>query len=260
MDLAEARSRAFDAGPRHPWERARLALASNLVARNTTLRKDDIVLDIGCGDTFVVEALARQYPHVRFYAVDTAFTPELIALFERRLTASNVSLASSLDDVPQEKAASLILLMDVLEHVDDAHGLLRDLRGRSHVAVDTQLLITVPAYPSLFCSHDRFLGHYRRYSAGSLRSLMMEAGLKPDLSGHFFASLLPIRLAQVLVERLWHAPEHAPTGLATWEGSEWLARALAAILELDGRLSLALLRFGVPLPGLSCFALCRTSA
>ena len=32
MDLTEARARGFTAGSRHPWERARLALATRLIA------------------------------------------------------------------------------------------------------------------------------------------------------------------------------------------------------------------------------------
>ena len=259
MDLTEARARGFTAGSRHPWERARLALATRLIASYVPLRPGDVVLDVGCGDSFVVESLAKQYPDVSFYAVDSAFTPELIAMFEQRLTVPNVSLFSSLDAVPSNSVVSLVLLMDVLEHVDDDHALLRDVTAQGCVTSHTRWLITVPAYAGLFCSHDRFLGHYRRYSRLEFQALMAESRLASIVSGHFFASLVPVRLVQVIGERLSRPPEHAPTGLATWQGGDWLARQLAAVLEWDGRVSLALLRLGISIPGLSNFAICRTS-
>lgn len=260
MDLAEAKVRGFTAGSRHPWERARLALAAQLIARYVPLRPGDVVLDVGCGDTFVVESLAKQYPHVSFFAVDSAFTPDLMAMFEQRLTVPNVSLFASLDAVPSTSAAALVLLMDVLEHVEDDHAMLRNVTARPCVTGDTRWLITVPAYAGLFCSHDRFLGHYRRYSTRTFQALMTESGLAPIVSGHLFSSLVPVRLLQTLGERLSRPPDQSPTGLATWRGGEWLARCLASVLEWDGRMGLTLLRLGISIPGLSNFAICRTSA
>ena len=48
------------------------------------------LVDVGCGDTFVVESLARRHPRATFYAVDSAFTAELIEVFSTRLTVPNV--------------------------------------------------------------------------------------------------------------------------------------------------------------------------
>ena len=260
MDLVEAKARGFVASARHPWELARLALATRLIARHVALRPGDVVLDVGCGDSFVAESLAKQYPDVNFYAVDSAFTPDLIAMFEQRLTAPNVSLFASLESVPPDVSASLVLLMDVLEHVEDDHGMLRELTAHACVTSRTSMLITVPAYAGLFCSHDRFLGHYRRYSSHTFRALMTASGLAPVASGRLFASLVPVRLLQVIGERLSPPAEESPTGLATWQGGDWLARRLAWLLEWDGRAALTLLRVGVSIPGLSNFAICRPSA
>ncbi len=260
MDLVEARSRGFRVGSRHPWERARVSLASRLIARHVPVRPGDVVLDVGCGDTFVAESLARQHPDAHFYAIDSAFTPELIEVFRARLTVSNVSLCASLDEVPIDCQVSLVLLMDVLEHVADDLGLLRDIAGRSYFGDETRVLITVPSYARLFCSHDRFLGHYRRYSRRTLETLIGAARLSPIEVGHLFATLVPVRVLQVVREGLSRPVEEPPTGLSTWQGSETLARILAALLEWDGRIGLALLNTGIRLPGLSNFAICRKSA
>jgi hypothetical protein len=127
------------------------------------------------------------------------------------------------------------------------------------VGRDTRLLITVPSYQSLFCSHDRFLGHYRRYSGSTLRALFTRLNLQCDAGGYLFASLLPVRVLQVLRERLAGSRD-APTDLATWGGGAARARTLASVLTLDGRISLALARAGIRIPGLSNFAICRKSA
>ena len=78
MDLVEAKARGFEAVVRHPWEQARLSLVDQLIRRHVDLRAGDVVFDIGCGDTFVAEELARRYPHVQFNAVDSNFTDQLI--------------------------------------------------------------------------------------------------------------------------------------------------------------------------------------
>jgi hypothetical protein len=259
MDLLEARARGFAEGSRHPWERARLALVRSLIGAHVGLRPGDTVLDVGCGDTFVVEQLARAYPGVQFYAVDSAFTDDLLDAFRARLGVSNVQLARSLDDVHLTRPASLVLLMDVIEHVSDDVAFLRDVCGRAAVDRSTSVLITVPAYPRLFGAHDRFLGHYRRYSRRSLNALLGEAGLASNHAGHLFATLLPARVLQLVRERVFRTPD-GPTALASWTGAEVTARALSGLLVLEGRMALLLSRVGVDVPGLSAFAICRKSA
>ena len=260
MDLVEAQARGFEAAVRHPWEQARLALVQRLIDRHVTLRPGDVVFDVGCGDTYVAEQLARHYPDVHFCAVDSNFSESLIQALGARLSVPNLTLYASLDAVPVSRAAALVLLMDVIEHVpDDVEFLGGITRGR-FVGPDTRFLITVPSYQLLFCSHDRFLGHYRRYSNRMLRRLFDRVALRPVEDGYLFATLLPIRVLQVVRERLGGPSENVPTDLATWNGSAARARTLAAILALDGRLSLWLARLGIRLPGLSNFAICQKSA
>ena len=260
MDLVEVKSGGFAQTSRHPWERARLALVSRLIARYAPLAAGDVVLDVGCGDTFVVESLARAYPGVQFYAVDSAFTPELIDTFAGRMTVGNVALFASMDEVPAERPASLVLLMDCLKHVQHNRSMLQGPPSCPLGNAATRLRLLVPAYGSINCSHDRSLAHSRRYSFSAFRALLCAAVLSPLSAGFLFASLVPLRIVQVVRERLVPPSQTPPTGLASWRGSETAARIMSAVLELDGRLSMALLAFGIRLPGLSNFAVCRTSA
>ena len=263
MDLVEARARGYDAGIRHPWETARIDVVERLIRRHVSLGPGSLVVDVGCGDTFVVEQLAAAFRGSTFYAVDTAFTDELVERYRARLNNPRIHPFPTLDAITPriEGPAGLILLMDVIEHIEHEIAFLRDLCSRPMVGPGTKLLITVPAYQSLFGSHDTFLGHYRRYSNAALRRRLEEAGLMVLDSGYFFASLLPIRLLEVIRERTLGGKRNAEvSGLVTWQGSEASARLMRGALVLDARLSMLLKSIGLRLPGLSNYAICVKSA
>jgi hypothetical protein len=262
MDLIEAGQRGFDAAARHPWELARLDVARRLIARHVDLPPGAVVLDVGCGDTFVVERLAAEYPDVRFHAIDTAFTGEVMTLLRARFRTPNVFVASSLDSVdpPTDRRVSLVILMDVLEHIDDDRGFLASLFTRPYIGDDVQVLATVPAFQALFCSHDTALGHFRRYSLTGLRALLHGSGLRVVDSGYFFFTLLPVRLLAVMRERLTREAGTPATGLVTWSGGRAATSVLKRLLLIDAWLGSSLRGLGIGLPGLSTYAVCRKSA
>ena len=257
MDLVEATDVFAGERARHPWERARLHVARKLIARHVALAPGSIVIDIGCGDAFVTASLASAFPEARFYGVDSGFTSQWLAGAPQR---ANLSLLRDLDEVPHgARAAALILLMDVIEHVEDDRAFLDQLRARGLVDPHTRLIVTVPAYQWLFTAHDVFLRHYRRYSNRTLRARLEQSGFQVDEIGYFFFSLLPVRLLQWGRERIFGRPTVTATGLShprPGAGSSLLTRLLVA----DAGIGFALRRAGISLPGLSNFAVCRTSA
>ena len=66
------------------------------------------------------------------------------------------------------------LLINVLEHLRDDRASVR--KARSELRMDGRLVIFVPAFELLMSGLDRRLGHYRRYTTGSLRQLLEGAG------------------------------------------------------------------------------------
>jgi hypothetical protein len=84
---------------------------------------------------------------------------------------------------------NLILMMDVLEHVDDDIGLLKQFSGP--MSDNANILITVPAFEFLWSGHDVFLEHRRRYTIKSLERVVYKAGLEPVKMRYFFGSLFP---------------------------------------------------------------------
>lgn len=235
----------------------------NLIARHVALGAGTAVLDIGCGDTFVIERLAATAPEVQFYAVDTAFTDELIAHYRAQLSVRNVVVSSSLDSAvpPLDRQVSLVILMDVLEHIADDQAFLTGLMSHPAIGGGAHVLVTVPSYQALFCSHDQVLGHYRRYSNRQLRYLLEGSGLAVLDIGYFFSSLVLARTVQVVKERgLNRRNDAGTTGLVTWNGSATLSEVIKQVLVADVRFSGLLRRIGITLPGLSNYAICRKSA
>lgn len=69
-----------------------------------------------------------------------------------------------------------ILLSNVLEHIEDDVGALRDFR--TVLAPGGSLVIFVPALPFLFGTIDEAVGHFRRYTRGGLHDVITRAGFE----------------------------------------------------------------------------------
>jgi len=102
--------------------------------------------------------------------------------------------------------ADVVLLLDVLEHLDDdvaglraAHRVLRE---------DGVLVVTVPAYAWLWSGHDVALGHRRRYAAAGLRRLVESSGYRVERLSYFNTVLFPAIAAVRLYKRLRRDERH----------------------------------------------------
>jgi len=92
-------------------------------------------------------------------------------------------------------AYDVVLLLDVIEHLDDDVAGLR--AARRCLRDEGLLVVAVPAYPSLWSAHDVALGHRRRYTAIELRRVVELAG-----GGHALRHRVgvEVRLLGVVVE------------------------------------------------------------
>jgi 2-polyprenyl-3-methyl-5-hydroxy-6-metoxy-1,4-benzoquinol methylase len=102
----------------------------------------------------------------------------------------------------------MFLMLDVLEHIKEPVSFLKDLKKNISLSPDSHVIITVPAFQFLFSKHDRFLGHYRRYTEKMLTEQLAEAGFALVESGYFFTSLLLPRALGVLVEKMLRKKQH----------------------------------------------------
>lgn len=98
---------------------------------------------------------------------------------------SNVRIASfrfplsdaDRDDLHRERLDTIVCL-NVLEHIEDDRGTLRDFA--SALSSGGHLALLVPALPSLYGTLDVYLRHFRRYGREELKAKVEEAGFAVD--------------------------------------------------------------------------------
>jgi hypothetical protein len=89
--------------------------------------------------------------------------------------------------------------MDILEHVEDDQAILKNIN--KYAKKGTYVFITVPAHPCLWSSHDRFLGHFRRYTLKKMNTLIKHIPQFEVIHSHYyFAGILPLIIPIRLVQ------------------------------------------------------------
>lgn len=146
-------------------------------------------------------------------------------------------------------SVDLIMATDVIEHVDDDGLALREIERV--LAPGGYVLLTVPAFQSLWGLQDEISLHKRRYRKSPLVDLVLASGLKP-IRHYYFNFLLfgPIWVARQLI-RLLPVKVKGENEV----NSPLLNRILTAVFSLDVRIA-PLLRppFGVSIAILACKA------
>ncbi len=102
---------------------------------------------------------------------------------------------------PFGEAFDVIVLSDVLEHLDDDIGALKQLRPL--LRPGGHVLITVPAYEFLWSGEDYVSHHRRRYRARGLARVLRSAGYELERITYFNALLFPVQVAVILFNRLF---------------------------------------------------------
>lgn len=250
MDLLE--DNKTDGARRHPWEIARIHALRRILPQ-AALPPEFSVLDFGAGDVFTSVELLKGRSGARLTAVDSNFSDQHIARIHQ--TNPAVALARDAKSFPPQ-SFDLLLLLDVLEHIDDAQDVFNEL-CRDLLAPNGYVLVTVPAFQGLFSDHDRYLKHFRRYRWATLRPLLEGASLRTVGHGYLFGSLLLPRILSVLGQSLPIAPAHQPSGVGSWGGGPLSTQLVTSVLDLDNRLLLASNKIGLRPPGLTIWALCQ---
>lgn len=250
MDLRE---RTDFKGKRHPWELSRLK-AIRTICRNIPVREGGLrVLDVGCGDGFLSYEMAKDRRIGSITGIDVHLSDEQIA--EMGSTAEGVTFHKKHDDLTRNHY-NLLLLLDVMEHVEQDGAYLSDI-VRKYSTQDGYVVLTVPAHPFLFGSHDRFLKHFRRYTRRDLLKVIHGAGLTCLSAGYLFFSLMPARALVASFEK-WFPPKAVRNrGVGSWKRGAIVTKALECLLDTDVRLGMLLNRVGFTLPGLTVWALCK---
>lgn len=187
---------------RHWWWRTRSRLIVDLLRDLEPREGWKRILDIGCGDGLF-------FPELQRFADVEGVEP-----FEDLVSPTNpyrqrITICPFDQNYHPEKRFSLILMLDVLEHIQDAVGALR--HAVSILEPDGLVVLTVPAFMTLWTNHDVINQHFVRYTKSSFRRVAEKAGLSLIQERYLYHWTCPVKLAVGLAEKLFHLPATPPS-------------------------------------------------
>jgi SAM-dependent methyltransferase len=138
------------------------------------------VLEIGAGIGTITALLAPGREKVVALEVDEFYVRRLRNRFRDQRNVEPYLSDVALADWQRLKAERFdsIVLSNVLEHIPDDGGAVR--RFAQILQPGGRVLILVPALPLLLGAMDEAVGHYRRYTPGSLRSVLEGNGFEVE--------------------------------------------------------------------------------
>lgn len=142
-------------------------------------------IDLGCGNGRFLAALAERGAEVT--GVD-AYPDSLERALARAPRAT--LLAADVTAVPLEAAGfDLVAALDVLEHLEPPRLL---AEARRLLAPGGRLLLSVPAFASLWSARDERAGHLKRYRRRLLEAELAESGFRLEFATHYQFLLFPL--------------------------------------------------------------------
>src|SRR5262249_6449150 len=177
----------------HWWFAGRRQLFAYEMAR-ANIRRSSLVLDVGVGGGSNLRMLAEmEFQHV----IGLDPSPDVVQICQNKGFASVQQ--GSICNMPFPSGSfDFVLATDVIEHVRDDVAALQEicrvLRPGGYV------LITVPAFPSLWGLQDEVALHYRRYSLRTLLERIVATQLT-IVRAYYFNYLLfaPIWIARQII-------------------------------------------------------------
>jgi SAM-dependent methyltransferase len=184
----------------------------------------DRLLDLGCGTGGVLrDQMARSH----CVGIDRS----QLALRVCQSRGFTSLARADLTRLPfQSQSFDVVVLLDVLEHLDDDVGF---LRAASRICTPGgRMVISVPAFQWLWSQHDETFEHRRRYTAQRLEEVVRAAGMLPERTTYTNSLVFP-------VAAVWR-PASYRLGLGRlaprtdfWDLGEWPNRCLVALYRLE---------------------------
>jgi hypothetical protein len=140
----------------------------------------------------------------------------------------------TLETMPAGQRYTVVLLLDVLEHLPNPESELRRVLEALEPA--GLVLVTVPAFPILWTQHDNLNHHLRRYTKQSFKSLAASVGLRTLALRYFFHWTFPAKLVVRALERFGHSEAGRPNLPSVPPGP--INQALYLLSRLEQRLGM----------------------
>ena len=205
------------------WSAGRRALVTGLWRRYGSAGARPRLLEVGCGTGGLLRALNTW---ADAYGLD--LSGEAVGFCRDRGLAT--VCRGSLNALPfADGAFDGVIGVDVLEHLDDDAGALRELLRVCRPG--GRLIATVPAFQFLWSRRDVQLHHRRRYTLPKFRTKVSRAGFQVLKATYVNLPLFLPLLAMVKTGRLSHGGPNLKLDYALVPGT--LNAVLSAIVRLE---------------------------
>ena len=185
----------------HWWFRMRERWVLQVLRQNCPANGWGSILDVGCGDGLLFDRL-MEFGDVEGIEASREIVDPANPQFQK------IHIGPFDDSFRPGKQYSLILLLDVLEHIPDPGAALR--RCESLLKPGGSLVVTVPAFNVVWTNHDVLNHHMTRYRKATLFPLLQKAGFKIEDSAYWFQWTFPVKLAQRFTEKLFRLRPASP--------------------------------------------------
>jgi len=222
------------------WHVGRRYILETLIKKYAAPQQENQtrILDVGCGTGENLRFLG-EFGEVK--GIDNS--PEAIR-FSRKRGFERVQLGRA-EELPFPASTfDLITMLDLLEHLkDDSQALKEAYRV---LKAGGSLLVTVPAWPSLWSEHDEALHHKRRYSKRDFTSRITEAGFVIKKLSFAITTLFPLIYTWRLFQKIFVKNKIPKTSYIILP--QWLNSTFIKLLQLEAAaLNHVNLPFGVSL-------------
>jgi SAM-dependent methyltransferase len=178
---------------KHWWWRARTRFITSTLARIQPETGWQKILDIGCGDGLYFNHLA-QLGDVE------GVEPSAALVSANNPYRDRIHICPFDENFQPGKRYSLVLMLDVLEHLENASAALQHVRRL--LTPHGRLVLTVPAFMALWTNHDVLNHHYTRYTKSRLIPLVSRSGFDVLDARYLYHWTCPVKIAAGWVERV----------------------------------------------------------
>jgi 2-polyprenyl-3-methyl-5-hydroxy-6-metoxy-1,4-benzoquinol methylase len=178
---------------KHWWFTGRRKILKK-VLDDLKIDEKSTILDVGCG-TGGNLSLLKQYGEV--YGLEKN---ELAVKFARQKNIGKIIQGSMPDDIGTHQKFDLVVMLDVLEHLDNDTQALKSLLP--FIKDNGYIIITVPACPMLWCQHDTYHHHRKRYIKKELEECILEANLCCNFINYYNSLLFPLAFVNRMVYKM----------------------------------------------------------
>jgi 2-polyprenyl-3-methyl-5-hydroxy-6-metoxy-1,4-benzoquinol methylase len=222
-------NRYHDLFETHWWWRARTEYIVETLRRYRPAAGWTTILDIGCGDGLFFGRL-KEFGEVE--GIEPS--PELVS--PDNPDRNRIYICPFDEHFTSGKRYSLILMLDVLEHLERPVAALR--HALELLEPKGTLVATVPAFNMLWTNHDVVNHHQTRYTKKSFRAVAKDAGLDIEEERYLYHWIFPIKLGLRLAEQTLRLKAKLPK-----PSKGWINESLYRISRLE---QMTLSRLRVP--------------